>query len=161
VTNLNYIHEEIKGISRSASYRSVLSHFHFLSKHLKIRIYKTINLSIVSYGHETYSLTLREEHRLRVFENRVLGRMFGPKRKEVAGGWRRLHNVELHNLHASPHVITVIRLRRVRRVGHEARMGVLRYTYINLVGKHEGKRILVRSRHRWEDIIIMDIRKTG
>jgi hypothetical protein len=65
---------------------------------LKIRIYKTIILPVVLYGCETWSLTLREEHRLRVFENRVLRRIFGPKRDDVTGGWRKLHNVELHNL---------------------------------------------------------------
>jgi hypothetical protein len=70
-----------------------------LSRNVKIKIYKTIILPVVLYGCETWSLTLREEHRLRVFKNRVLGRIFGPKRDEVTGGWRKLHNEELHALH--------------------------------------------------------------
>jgi hypothetical protein len=73
-----------------------------LSKNIKIRIYKTIILPLVLYGCETWSLTLWEEHRLRVFEDRVLRRIFGPKREEVTGGWRKLHNEELHNLYSSP-----------------------------------------------------------
>jgi hypothetical protein len=69
---------------------------------------------VVPYGCETWSLTVREEHRLRVFENRVLRRIFGPKRDEVTGGWRKLHNEELHNLYSSPSIIRVIKLRRTR-----------------------------------------------
>jgi hypothetical protein len=72
-----------------------------LSKNIKIRIYKTIILSVVLYGCETWSLTLREKHRLRVFENRVLRGIFGPKMDKVTGGWRKLHNEELHNLYSS------------------------------------------------------------
>jgi hypothetical protein len=86
----------------------------------KIRIYKTIILPVVLYGCETWSLTLREEHRLRMFENRVLRIIFGPKRDEVTGGWRKLHN-ELHNLYSSP--IKMIKSRRMRWTGHVARMG--------------------------------------
>jgi hypothetical protein len=70
-----------------------------LSRYVKVKIYKTIILPVVPYGCETWSLTLREKHRLRVFENRVLRRIFGPKRDEVTGEWRKLHNVELHNLY--------------------------------------------------------------
>jgi hypothetical protein len=69
------------------------------------RIYKTVVLPVVLYGYETWFLTLREDHRLRVFQNRVLRRIFGPKRDEVTGGWRRLHNEELHNLYCSPSII--------------------------------------------------------
>jgi hypothetical protein len=69
-----------------------------------IKIYRTINLPVVLYRCETWSVTLREEHRLRVFENRVLRKIFGPKREEVAGDWRRLHNEEVHNLHASSNI---------------------------------------------------------
>jgi hypothetical protein len=72
-----------------------------LSRNVKVRIFKTIILPVVLYGCETWSLTLREEHRLRVFENRVLGRIFGPKRDEVTGEWRKLHNEELNNLYSS------------------------------------------------------------
>jgi hypothetical protein len=75
---------------------------------------------VVLYGCETWSLTLREEHRLGVFENRVLRRIFGPKRDEVTGGWRKLYNEELHNLYSSPSVIKMIKSRRVRWVGHVA-----------------------------------------
>jgi hypothetical protein len=76
-----------------------------LSRNIKVKIYKTIILPVVLYVCETWSLTLREEHRLRVFENRVLRRIFGPKRDEVTGEWRKLHNEELHNLYSSPDII--------------------------------------------------------
>jgi hypothetical protein len=79
-----------------------------LSKNLKIRIYKTIILPVVLYGCETLSLTLREKHRLRIFENKVLRRLFGPKRNEVTGEWRKLHNEELHDLYSSPNIIRVV-----------------------------------------------------
>jgi hypothetical protein len=79
-------------------------------------------LPVVLYGHEIWSLTITKEQRLRVSENRVLRRMFGPKRKEGAGGWRRMHNEELHNLYTSPNIIRVSKLRRMRWVGHVARM---------------------------------------
>jgi hypothetical protein len=91
-----------------------------LSKNIKVRIYKTIILPVVLYGCETWSLTLREEHRMRVFENRVLRRIFGPKRDEVTGGWRKLPNEELHNLYSSPSIIRVIKSRRIRWAGHVA-----------------------------------------
>jgi hypothetical protein len=84
------------------------------SKNLKIRIYKTIIFAVVLYGCETWSLTLREEHRLRVFENRVLRRIFGPKRDEVTGEWRKLHNKELHDLDSLPSIIRIIKSRRMR-----------------------------------------------
>jgi hypothetical protein len=85
-----------------------------LSKNIKIRIYKTIILPVVLYGCETWSLTSREEHRLRVFENRVLRRIFRPKRDEMTGDWRKLHNAELHNLYSSPNIIRIIKSRRMR-----------------------------------------------
>jgi hypothetical protein len=77
-----------------------------LSKNIKIRIYKTIILSVVLYGCETWSLTLREEHRVRVFVNRVLSRIFGPKSDEETGGWRKLHTEEVHSLYSSPSIIS-------------------------------------------------------
>jgi hypothetical protein len=80
-----------------------------LSKNVKTEIYKIIILPVVLYGCETWTLTLREEHRLRVFENRVLRRIFGPKRDEVTGNWRKVHNEELHNLYSSPNTITMIK----------------------------------------------------
>jgi hypothetical protein len=79
---------------------------------------------VVLYGRETYSLTLREDHRLRVFKNRVLRRIFGWKRDEVTGGWRKLHNVELRNLYSSPNIIRMIKSKRLRWAGNVARMGI-------------------------------------
>ena len=94
-----------------------------LSKNLKIKIYRTIILPIVLHGCETWSLTLREERKLRVFENMVLRRIFGPKRDEVTGEWRRLHDEELNDLYSSPNIVRVIKSRRMRWAGHVARMG--------------------------------------
>jgi hypothetical protein len=90
----------------------------------KIRIYKTIILPVVFYGCETWSLTLREEYRLRVFENSVLRRTFGPTRNEMTGGWRKLHNEELHNLYYSPStsIIIIIKSRKMSCAGHVAQM---------------------------------------
>jgi hypothetical protein len=82
-----------------------------LSENIKIKIYKTIILPVVLYGCKTWNLTLREEHRLRVFENWVLRRIFGLKRNEVMGEWRKLHNEELHNVYALPDIIRMIRSR--------------------------------------------------
>jgi hypothetical protein len=103
------------------------------TKNLKIKIYKTIILSGVLHGCESWSLTLREEHRLRVFENRVLRRIFGPKRQED-GSWRKLHNDELHSLYSSLNIVRVIKSRRMRWVGHVARMGEGRGIYRVSVG---------------------------
>jgi hypothetical protein len=114
---------------------------------VKVRIYKTIILPVVLYGCETWSLTVREEHKLRVFENKVLGRIFGPKRDGVTGGWRKLHNEELRNLYSSPNIIRIIKWRRMRWAGHVARMGEKRNMYRLLEGKREGKRPLGRTRH--------------
>jgi len=86
-------------------------------------------LSVVLYGCETWSLTLREERRLRVFENRVLRRIFWPRRDEVTGEWRKLHNEELNDLYCSPNIVQVIKSRRIRRVGHVACMGERRGVY--------------------------------
>jgi hypothetical protein len=87
---------------------------------VKARIYKTIVLPVVLYGCETWSLTVIEEHKLRVFENRVLRTIFGPKRDGVTGGWRKLHNEELHDLYSSPSIIRIIKSRRMRWAGHVA-----------------------------------------
>jgi hypothetical protein len=91
-------------------------------KKIKTKIYNILILSVVLYGCETWSLNLRDEHRLRVFENRVLRRIFGPKREED-GSWRKLHNDELHSLHSSPNFFRTIKPRRMRWAGHAARMG--------------------------------------
>jgi hypothetical protein len=131
------------------------------SRNVRVKIYKTIILPIVLYGCETWSLTLREEHRLRVLENRVPRRIFGPKRDEVTGGWRKLHSEELHILYSSPNIIRQIKSRRMRWVGHVACMGEETEVYRVLVGKLEGKRPLERPRHRWEDGIRMDHREIG
>jgi hypothetical protein len=129
-------------------------------KHLKIKIYKTVILLVVLYGCETWSPTLREEHRLRVFENRVLRRIFGPKREEDRS-WRKMRKDELHSLYSSPNVVRVIKSKRMRWAGHVASMGEGRGVYRVLDGRSEGKRPLGRPRCRWEDNIKMDLRETG
>jgi hypothetical protein len=101
---------------------------------------------------------LKEEHRLRVSENRVLRKIFGPKREEN-GSWRKLHNDELHNLYSSPNIVRVIKSRRMRWAGHVARMGEGRGVYRVLVGKPESERPLGRPRRRWEDNIKLELRE--
>jgi hypothetical protein len=128
----------------------------FLSKNTKIKIYRSIFVPAVLYGCETWSLTLREEHRLRVFENRVLKRIFGPKRDEVTGEWRRLHNEELNDLYSSPNIIRMIKLRRMSWAGHVACMGEGRGAYRILVGRPLG-----RPRCRWKDNIKTDLQEVG
>ena len=127
LTNQNYIAEEIKSGLRSGSacYHSVqnLLSSSLLSNNLKIKIYRTIILPVVLYGCETWLLTLREEMNLRVFENMVLRKIFGPRRDEVMEEWRRFHNVELNDLYSSPNIVRVIKSRRMRWSGHVARMG--------------------------------------
>ncbi|KAJ4450518.1 hypothetical protein ANN_01945 [Periplaneta americana] len=130
-------------------------------QNLKVRIYKTVILPVLLYGCETWTLTLREEHRFRVFENKVLRKIFGAKRDEVTGEWRKLHNTELHALYSSPDIIRNIKSRRLRWAGHVARMGESRNAYRVLVGRPEGKRPLGRPRRRWEDNIKMDLREVG
>jgi hypothetical protein len=131
-----------------------------VSKNLKIKIYKTVVSPVVLYGCETWPLTLREGHRLRVSENRVLRRIFGTK-KEVDGSWKKLYNDELHNLYSLPKIVRVIKSRWLSWAGHVARMVVGRGVYRVLVGKPEGKRPLGRPRSRWEDNIKLDLRETG
>jgi hypothetical protein len=114
----------------------------------------------VLYGYEPWSLTLREEHRLRVFENRVLRRIFGPKREEEES-CIKLHNDELHNLYSSPNIVRVIISRRMRWAKYVARLGEGRDVYRVLVRRHEGKRPLGRPRRRCEDNIKMDLRERG
>jgi hypothetical protein len=121
----------------NACYHSVQSLLssRLLSRNLKVKTYKTIILPLVLYGCETWSLTLREEHRLRVFENRVLRRIFGPNRDEVTGQWRKLNNGELHNLYSSPDIIRQIKSKRMRWAWHVACMGQDRKVCKVLVGK--------------------------
>jgi hypothetical protein len=114
---------------------------------------------LVLYRCGTWSLTLREEHRLRAFENRVL-RIFGLKIDEMTGGWRKLHNEELHNLYSPPSIIRMIKSRRMRWAGHVAQMVEKRNAYRTLVGKPEGQRPLVRSRRKGADNIKIDLRQT-
>ena len=132
-----------------------------LSKNLKIKIYRTIILPVVLYGCETCSLIRREERKLKMFENMVLRRIFGPKWDEVTGEWRRLHNEELKDLYSSPNIVWVIKSRRIRWAGHVARMGEERVVYRVLVGKPEGRRPLGRPRPRWVDNIMMDLQEVG
>jgi hypothetical protein len=122
---------------------------------------KYIILSVVLYECETWSLTLRKEHRLRVFENRMLRRIFGPKRDGVRAGWRKLYNEELHNLYSSPSIIRMIKSMRMRLAGHVARIGENWNAYRILMGYPEGKRPLGRPRRRWMDHIKKDLRETG
>jgi len=152
LTNQNSIQEEVKsrmksGNSRCHSVQNLLSSS-LLTKNLKIKIYRTIILPVVLYGCETWSLTLREERRLRVFENRTLRRIFRPKRDEITGECRKLHNEEINELYCSPNIVRVIKSRRMKWAGHVARMGKGRGVYRVLVGKPEGKIPLGRPRHK-------------
>jgi hypothetical protein len=123
--NKNSIQEEINSRlkSENACCHSVqnLMSSSLLSKNIKIRIYRTVILPVVLYGCETCSLTLKEGRRLRVFDNRVLRRIFGPKRDEVTGEWRKLHNEELNDTYFSPNIVWVIKSRRRKLSGHVAR----------------------------------------
>jgi hypothetical protein len=124
--NQTDIHDEIKSSlnSGNACYYSVqnLLSSRVISKNQNINIYKTVIFPVVLYGCQTWSLTLGQEHRLRVFENRVLKKIFGPKREEDRS-WRKLHNDEIHDLYSSPNIVRVIKSRRMRWAGYVARMG--------------------------------------
>jgi hypothetical protein len=143
--------------------KSFVSPLHI--KNPKIKIYRTVILPVVLYGCETWSLTLREERRLRGFGNTVLRKIFGPKREED-GSWRKLHNDELHSLYSSPNIVRVIKSRRMRWAGHVARLGEGRGVYRVLVGRPKvryywedlgvGRRITLRwnlgDRNRWDEL---------
>jgi hypothetical protein len=134
-----------------------------LSKKLKIKIYKTVVLLVVLYlyGCDAWYLTLREERRLRVFENRILRQIFGPK-KDAHGEWRRLHNKELNSLYRSPNIVVrVIKSRKLRWADHVAKMDEGRNAFNILTGTPAGKRLLERPRRRWEDNIRMDLKEIG
>ena len=141
--NQNPIQEQIKNRLKSgkACYHSVQNQLSssLPSKNLKIKIYRTIILPVVLYQCETWSLTLREERRMRVFENRVLRRIFGPRRDEVTAEWRKLHNEELIGLYCSPNIFRVIKSKRMRWVGRVARIGERRGVHRVLVGKPAGE----------------------
>jgi len=162
LTNQNSVAEEIKSRLRSgnAYYHSVqnLLSSGLLSKNLKIKIYRTIILPVVLYGCETWSLTLWEERKLRVFENVMLRRIFEPMRDEVTGEWRRLICTDLYS---SPNIVRVIKSRRMRWAGHVARIGEERGVYRVLVGKPEGKSPLGRPRRKWVDNIRIDLHEVG
>ena len=125
---------------------------------MKVKTYKTIILSVVLYSYETLSLTLREEHK---FENKVLRKIFGAKKDEITGEWRKLRNAELHALYSSPNIIRRLKSRRLRWAGHVPHMDQSRNAYRVLVGKPEEKRPLGRPRRRWEDNIKMDLTEVG
>jgi len=118
-------------------------------------------LPVVLYGYETWSLTLGKERRLRAFENRVLRGIFGPKRDEERGEWRKLHIEEFNDLYCSSSFVRVIKSRRMRWAGHVARIEEKRGVYKFLVGKPEGKRPLGKPRRRWEDDNKMDLQEVG
>ena len=118
-------------------------------------------MPVILYGYESWNTTLADEHKLRVFENKGLRKIYGPKRDEMTGEWRRLHNEELHGLYDSPDVVRIMKSRRLRWAGYVARMGEKRRLYSIVVGKPEGKRPLGRPRRRWEDNIRRDLREVG
>jgi hypothetical protein len=134
--NQNLIQKEIKRLNSGNAFRHLIQNLlpSRLPSKYKTRVYQSIILPVALNGYEIWSLTLREEHRPRVFENRVLRSIFGPKRDQKTGGWRKLHNEELHNLYSS------LKSRRMRWAAHVASMGAKRNVCRILVGKAEGKR---------------------
>ena len=130
-----------------------------LYKNVKVKVY--IILPVVLYGCETRSLTLREEPRLRMFENTVLSGIFGPKWDDRTGEWRKVHNEELRDLYSLPNIVRVVKSITMRWAGHVARLGEGRDVHRVLVGKPEGKSPLGRPRRRWEDNIKMDLQGVG
>jgi hypothetical protein len=153
VTNQNSIHEEIKSRLKSGevSCRSVqnLVSASLISKNTNIKIYRIIILPVVFMVVKLGLSNTAEERRLEVFENRLLRRIFGPKRDEASGEWRRLHNEERHDHYCTPNVIRVVKSRRMRRARHMTRMGERRGAYRDLVGTLERKIPLGKPRRRW------------
>jgi hypothetical protein len=160
VINQTFIHEEIRSIlnSDNACYHSIqnLLSSRLLCKNVKIETY----IPVVLYGCEPWFSILKEEYGLPVFENRVLRRIFGPKRDEMVGGWRKLHNEKLHNLYSSPNIISMIKSRSMIWAGHVARTEEQRNSY-RILGKPEGKGLPGRPRLRWKDSIKTDIKEVG
>ena len=124
-------------------------------------LYRTIILPLVLCGCETWSLTLWEERKLRMFKNMVLRGIFGLRRDEVTGDWRKLHNEELNDLYSSPNIVRVIKSRRLKWDGYVAHMGEERGVYRVLVGKPEERRPMGRPRRRWVDNIRNDLQEVG
>jgi len=162
VTSKNEVTEEIKSrlVSGNACFYSVqkLLTSRLISRKLKLKIYRT---AILPDGCESWSTTLADEHKLRVFESKVLRKIYGPKRDEMTGEWRRLHNEEQQGLYDSPDVVKIMKSRRLRWAGHVARMGKKRRLYSILVGRPDGRRPLGRPIHRREDNIRRDLREVG
>ena len=162
---------KIKGITRlynSSSTGIHINPWRLLPVNLRFQRIMILHTSLIQvlerkalyFGCETWSMTLRVKRKLRVFENMVLRRIFGPRRDKVKGEWRRLNNEELNDWYSSPNVVRVIKSRRMRWAGHVACMGEERGVYGVLLGKLEGKRPLGRPRHRWVDIR-MDLQEVG
>jgi hypothetical protein len=142
-----------------ATIRFSLLSSRLLSRNVKVKIYKTIILPVVLYGGETWSLMLREDHRLMVFENRVLRRIFGPKRDEVTREWRKLHNEDLHNLNSSPDIISQV---KANEVGRECSThGRGEKSVQGFGGKSRRKDTTWKTKAKWEDGIRMDLREIG
>jgi hypothetical protein len=132
-----------------------------LSKNIKIKIHRTIILPVLLYGCDTWTLTLREVHRLRVYQNRVLGRIFGLRKDEVTGNWRRLHNKELSDLYSSPNIIQVITSKRMRQAGQVTCIGWEMMCIQVFGGGPEGMKALRRPRHRWKNNIKVHLQEVG
>jgi hypothetical protein len=126
-----------------------------------IKIYIPIILPVAVYGYETWSLILREDRRLRMFKNRLLRRIFEPKRHEVTGEYRKLQNEEHKDLYSSPNIVRVIKSRRMGRTPRVVRMGEVRGVYRVLVGKPEGKGPPGKPRRRWDNNIETDLQEVG
>jgi len=155
--NENCIHKKIKSRLKSGNtcYHSVQNNLSssLLSKNGKIKIYRSLILPFVLYGFETWSVTLSEEYRLRVFKNRMLRRIVGPKRDKVTGEQRKLHSQQFYDLYCSPSIIQVIKSRKMSRVGQVVHVRERRGAYKVLVGEPEGKRPRGRPRPRREEIL--------
>jgi hypothetical protein len=156
VTNQNLIQEEIK---RTLNYDNAC--YHSVQVLLSSHLLSTIILPVVLYGCKNWSLTLREDYRVRVFENMVLRRIFGVKRDEVTGGLRKLHNKEFHDMYSLSNIIRMIKSRRMRGSEHIARMGEKRGAHTDYSDHTAPHTCIERQRCRWVDIIKMDLEGIG
>jgi hypothetical protein len=165
LTNQKAIQEEIKSTLKSGNcllvYGAETFVFCFVIKNFKYNVIQKYNFACCFVWVTTWSLTLKQKLRLSMFENRMLRRIFGHKKDEVTGEWRKLYNEELKYLYPSPNIVRVIESSRMRWVVYVARMGERRHVYKVLVGKSEGKRPLGRLRRRWEDNIKVDLQEVG